>query len=66
MGAGEHLAIGIERASERGLEKQPLDPLGIAVEQGLHRSEPANSQQLTFVQWTNRLLRTLIARARPH
>jgi hypothetical protein len=41
-GMSERSARRVEIVPERGLEKQPLDPAGIAVEQGLHGSKPAN------------------------
>src|SRR6516162_2629354 len=62
MGAGERPAARFEIISQRRLEEEALDPAEIAVEQGLHGSEPANSQQLSLVRWANLLPRPLIAR----
>src|SRR6516164_11543963 len=65
MGASELLAASVQLIPECRLEKQPLDPAGIAVEQGSHGSEPADPQQLSLVRWANQLRRAFIARVGP-
>jgi hypothetical protein len=49
MGAGEHLTERADRARQLILEKQPLDPAGIALEQSAHCGKPADPQQLPLV-----------------
>jgi hypothetical protein len=44
MGPAKRLAACVELTPERRLEKQPLDPPGIALEQGSHRRKPTDPQ----------------------
>ena len=49
VGLSERSAGCVELAFQCRLEKQTLDPVWIAVEQGVHRSKPANSQKLSLM-----------------
>src|SRR5215469_13545157 len=66
MSQGQGPAERVRRVREPRDEKQPLDPVGIALEQGAHGGEPADPQPLSLVRRPNGSCTAFVASRRRH